>query len=696
MSKLKFTFTNILFWAGFIASILIFDNSSMLMGQTPEAASQAYRAIAIPDTIFYLLFAFATASYLFMIIYDTFVNKKRVNFALIGVSIALLTCGLIGIWMFDGMSFPTVAPDLVITELDKIKHSLSFGLFVLTIYAMIFGMVQGHPSIRRLKWLFLAIILLTLFFAVYSLVTEFPKYQAILFVDESSTLHNMFIQSVFLNPNIFAEYLLLGTCAAIGLNYFKKNALSYLTIIFFAIIQIFVCCLTTILITLVLVFLYFLLEIIFSFKKNPGLGIFKIAVMMVIYISIVLTFTLCQTYEVRGLSSFCRYLYKVLSEGNYDSFSNRTIIWETAIKIVTSNRIPLIFGFGFRNTDNILGGLLQWDGGYRIHAHNAYITILMDTGIVGLSVFVLFLGFYAYCLIRLLKKDARFAFLFAIIGLSYFALGVTSNITPFLPSAEGCLIAILYFAPVFSKYLHSIHKEAGDYIIENHHAPQLMEPRLIVRGVARFIIVVMCVIAPLFVFDQIYFDHTLLITLENAEMGCLIALLTIPYLCGLWSKKGQYRSFIPHLYLVGILMVVATGILSYYYFNELQNLPEWFKWMIPASIGGILLLAVIVYSIVLKGSFKLYLNTFAAIKTSIGSLFGVGLYMLGLYVFKFYMDVSSPITLVVISIFVIIIFYSFALITPFKDVVAITAYNNEFDCSFMKRDVVRDRLEGQL
>ena len=375
-----------------VVSILIFDDSAILMGLSPDLAANS----SVSDSVFLLLFSLAATSYLFMIIFDVFINRRRTNLVALGIIIAVFICGTLGIYLFNGMSFSGVAPTIVVTPWDKTKHILSWLLFALSVYGMIFNYVGGHPSIRRLKYLFIIFIGITYFLIGYSFSVEWTKYQAIILVKDSSELHNMGINSVFYNSNIFSQYLLIGIGASIGLNYYKKNILSYFSIAFFTIIQVFVCSLTCIIISLLATFLFFLFEIIISFKKKKGSAIFKLAIMLMVYISVILTFIMCQSYEVDGVSPFCRYLYHELIESDYNTFTSRTGIWEACFKLITMNKYTLFFGYGFRNSYTILGSYLGWPG-FHIHPHNGYINILLDTGIVGLSAFAIFVGFYIYC-----------------------------------------------------------------------------------------------------------------------------------------------------------------------------------------------------------------------------------------------------------------------------------------------------------
>ena len=75
MGKYRFTFTNILFWVGVIASILIFENITFF--DKPDI--NGFMSLGMQDAYFFMLFAIALLSYLALIIYETVFNKAKTN-----------------------------------------------------------------------------------------------------------------------------------------------------------------------------------------------------------------------------------------------------------------------------------------------------------------------------------------------------------------------------------------------------------------------------------------------------------------------------------------------------------------------------------------------------------------------------------------------------------------------------------------
>ena len=691
MGKLKFTFTNIFFWVGIICSILIFENITFFTQSDPTEPI----SLNMEEPYFFILFAIAGLCYFFLFLYESIYNRTKTNLVLLIILVALLGCGIAGIILYNGRTFDNGSPEIVIDQWSKMKHIMSFILYVLTLYSTIFYFTKNHPSIRRLSIIFVVVMLVTYFFVIYSLVTEYTKYETIANVVDPASISSQNIKSLFLNPNMYAGFLLMGICASIGLNFFKKNIFSYISIVGFAIVQVFVCSLTNIIISLGVVFVYFLVEIIVSFKKRKGIAFLKLAIMLMVYVTIVLLFVMSQTFDIKGLSPFFRFLYKELSNSNYHDFSNRTKIWETALYASNNNIFTLLFGYGFRNSEYLIGSLIGVED-YRISCHNGYLQTLVNYGIVGIAALAVFFAYYFYCLIRLMKKDTRFALLFMTIGLAYFALAVTESLIAFAPSAQGLLIGALFYLPVVNRWTHYKKKLAGDSVIEEHASPKLMEPRLMVRGTAAFIVSLMAITCSFFMFDEFRANQVIFYTLINAVVMLGFLLLTFPYLIGLFSNDGSLTKFISRLSVFGfILAALISLVISLKYIPGII-LTETFMWL-PAIIIMVFIFSfTIIYSIVSGGSFKLYLNTFIAFKTMLGSLIGVGLYLVSLYFAKGYLMVDAPIMMALVALGMMVTFYTFSLIIPFKDTLEVASYVTNFDANLMKIDVIRDRLERSV
>ena len=690
MGKYRFTFTNILFWVAIIASILVFENITFFEKGTAET----FMLPGMQDPYFFMLFGIAAFCFVALILYETFFNRAKVNKLALVVCLTVLVCGIIGIYSFNGMTFSNGAAPIVVTEWDKIKHVLSFVLFVLTVYSTVFYFNKNHPSIKRLRFLFLIIVLVTYFFVIYSIATEYRKYEMIANTKLDEEIPHVSVQSLFQKSNMFAGFILMGICAAMGLNYFKKNPLSYISIIGFSIVQVFACSLTSIIITITGTLLYFLAEIIADFKKykTGPVPFVKLTIVLIAYVAIILMFCLAQTYDVGAVTAFCRYLYRELSTSDFNSFTNRREIWEAAIGASNQNITTLLFGYGFRNSEYIVGGLMNVDD-HRISCHNGYLQLLLNFGVIGLVAFGVFVFVYLFSLIRLFRRHLRFSLIFLIIGFSYFALATMESIIAFNANATGIIIGASFYLPVINRYRHFRHKEVGDYAIDYHSSPKLLEPKLVARMSTRLILSLMAIVGVFFIFDDFRSNTHIYYSLVNASVVLGLLFFSWPYLNALWAKTGHLYKYLFHALLFVIPLALLASGSSVMIFTQGDNANQGYIWICPAAFILYLLLEISVYSIIMHGSFKLYLNTFVGIKTSLGSLIGAGGYIALAYYVRGYLIPDSMITYLLLSIGVGIFYYSFSFITPFKDLFEIVRFQGEFDANLMKIDIIRDRLE---
>ena len=67
--------------------------------------------------------------------------------------------------------------------------------------------------------------------------------------------------------------------------------------------------------------------------------------------------------------------------------------------------------------------------------------------------------------------------------------------------------------------------------------------------------------------------------------------------------------------------------------------------------------------------------------------------MVGFFIVQPYLEIDSAIVKIGVGLFTWLFFEVFTFVFPFKDTLTVFGYSDEFDCSLMKNDVIRDRLE---
>lgn len=696
MGKLRFTFTNIFFLTGVVASVLLFENLSFF---APNDANPLM-TLGMDNSYFFLTFAIAIISYAALIIYEAIYNKPKINLKILIPIATLFVSVTIGVILFDGMSFNTVTPvpDLVVDGWNKTRHILTLLTYGLTLYCLFTYFNKNNPSLKRLKYIFAAVVLFVLGITIYSVIKEYSVYEYIANRKITEPSKFSLIKSIFMNANMYSGMLLMGIASAIGLNYFKKNPLSYIAIIGFSIIQIFVNSISGVIISLTLVVVYFAIEIFNNFKDKKKYAYLSLFAYVVPLVTLVILFCLAQGYEIPVLSNFCRFMYGALSNSDFKTITQRTITWGKCGEFVATHPLQLIFGLGLNNTNRVIGGLVYDTHktvikNYTLSAHNGFVQLLMDFGIVGLLVFAFLVGYYFYMIIRLMKKHYRFALVFLIIGLAYFGYAIGESIIAFIPSAQGILIGILFYMPVFNKYKHLKNTEIVNDVIDFNKEIKLLSPELVVKYVTRFFLSLTLAVSSLFFLVEYVTNKTYNTALISAFVACLIALFTVPYIAGLLAKKGDFKYFATRMMIFTAIYIVPSLVFSLLMLIPSISLVPGFEWIIFVIFILTSGACILLYSQRYQGSFALYFNIIKTFKMIWPTLVIEGGLFILLICVRQFIIAFSPLTIILLIALFLVIFNATNLISKDPDLKAIVEFNRNIDLFYLKHNVIRDRLE---
>ena len=687
MGKLKFTLSNILFWLAIAASCLLLENVAFLSSNVHSGLN---------NTLFFLLFSMAILGYVSYFVVEHVKNHASLDYLLFAVFTIALVGGIIAIYSFTDIHFSnadgTRTFDYVLNSWDKTTQVLSLVVFIFTLYASLFFFNKNYPSIRKLIVVFIIVTVVCHFSCIYSLVAEIDK----IIYNLSMPLDTKELVSIYWNTNMFCGILLLGMLASIGLNYFKKNVYSYISLLFFETMILFSASITSIIVSLIVLVSYFLIEIIITMAKKKKRGFVFLAIYLFIVVGFILLFASSLKYELGSLSNFFKTVYNSLSNANYKNFSHRTFIWESIINFVPYNPLGLVFGYGFRNSNYIIGSFFYLAGGTdygTLSAHSGYMQVLMNFGIVGVLIYSAFIIYYFYCLIRLLKKEVRFAILFALIGLSLLAYGSMESVFLFNPNSLGIVIGVGFFLPVVNKWKHTIRPSLGDDTLKIEK-PEMLKPNLICQSLGKIFMGLTVSLVPLFAFsmfrDHEFFRYLIL----NSMVVLFLAGLTLPFITSCLSIRNTRKKFI----LISIFnFLLIAGAFSFlivrYYQNDLEMM-ENSKWVYFIIMAIVLIGECIFFGVGKRQTFKDYSYTLLGMsKNSFMGILGISILTFATYFLANKMDIySNPLTLIVYEIIAVMVFFLFSYFVPFKDQKEFIAHYNSLAVYDLKRDVVIDRL----
>ncbi len=684
MGKLKFTLSNILFWIAIIASCLLLENVPFL---TVEGGRH------LNDTHFFMLLTLAVTCYLGFFIFEHVKNKVKVDFALASFLLIGFVCALLGIWLLGNVSVTYSSTfTYSIDTWTGVKQSLSTGIFFVSLYAMLFFFNKNYPSIRKLAVIFLIIVFVAYGCCIYSLIAEFSKYSNL--VNGVSVSER--ITSFFWNPNMFAGYLLMGIIASMGLNYFKRNVFSYLSIVFFLVINFFVCSLTGMIVSLSVTFIYLLIEIIFTFRRKSSLGATLLILYLMMIVLGVVMFACALSYDLGNFSYFCKVIYQNFSIANYSNLSRRTLTWSYSLQFLSSNPMYLMFGVGYMNANYITAGLLGAHGSAIIESlssHSGYIQTLMNFGVIGTIIYFAFIVYFIYSAFRVMKTDARFSLIFLLIGLSILGYGVMESFFPFNPNVQGVLLGFAFFLPVINKWKHLRRPQLGNDAIEVSE-PETLRPDLIVKTLVKFFMACLAVLSSVFIFALVRDHYFYKFFILNFVVVFFILTLFFPFIVSCISIN---KSRIATIWLSILNFAVFAGVFSFlithFYLNRGLYNVSYIEWVYPGALTFLLGLEALILGLVKKRKGRDYVVTFVAIiKNSSMGVFGVVCVGLSTFGILDRMDVLSKLTYIIYPVISFVMYYLFSYIVPMKDQNEILAHFNLVAIHSLKKEVIRDRL----
>ena len=684
MGKLKFTLSNILLGVSLIATCLILEN----IGFTSHE-----HISGIGQPIFFMLFALAMGGYLSYFLIEHIKNKVSLDFVLVAILMMCFMGGCLAIWQFSGVSLDGIEHyEYSVTNWDKVIQTLSLITYILAIYSVLFYFNKNHPSIRKIKIVYVIIILVCLFLTIYSWIKEFD---AIVF-NLSAVDNPKMVQSLFWNPNPFSLFLLLGIFSCFGLNYFKKNVFSYVVMFYLAFFICVVASITGMAIMFASMFIYFLIEICFVIRKNTTKGLILFTIYLVILSSFVVLLACALNYDMGGLSKFLRFLYKNFADANYGDFSKRSITWNCSIDYIGQRPFNLLFGFGYQNSNRIIGGF--WYAYYGevqtswLSAHSGYIQTLMNFGLVGVITLFLFFVYYLYCFFRLLKKDARFALIYFSIGAALIVYASMESIICLGVGSLGLLIGAFFYVPMMNKWKHYKHPNLGNDVIEvNKIKP--MTSVSITKSIAKVFMGLIAVAICMFIFPLFRSEGIGIYFIVNIIVLLFICMMFVPFIISAISKRHS-RKVASILCSINFLVVSAPIVYLgvRYYFHS-----DWFasgaEWLFPVFIIIILVGETFIFGVAKSMKFKDYVSTYVgASKNSFMGLLGAGAIALVGYFVLNYLDLSSPLTYAIYPVSVLLAFYLASYLVPFKDQKQFIYEYNESLMYSMKMEVLKDRL----
>lgn len=683
MGRIRFALTNLIFWPLLIASIFFIENIALSSAEFPK----------LQDFTFYFLAGFIFVLLLIYYLLEHIKNRVKLDWVLLIFMIIFFGCGLFAIWhnpeVVNGVNNLKDTPinyEVTIPFKTKLFSSIRFGVLLIVLYTFVF--TQSRKTLRHkfLLWFAYCFIIYTIVTIAYSLIKEFDVYKNIL-SGENITVHS--VQSFYMNPNTYGGALLSGIIACAAVNLRKGRWWTYPLIIIFAFALIFTSCFTSFALAIIFVVIYLLIEIIRTFKKHPAWNIVWLILYVVIPITFVILLAVAQNDEKFFFTPFANYFDKLISNNDFGSFSGRLDIWKASLLELKNNPLHLIFGRGYGMAEIFVGPL---NGNATTRScHSGIMQILFNHGLIGLSLYVLLIGYFFYCCIRLvIKKHVKFGLYSMFFILFILVRGaIESNILMNLNVGDFTDTFIVFFPPMLL-YKQTRHPKLEKEIKTINAWQNSIQPKYMIRVITSIIIGLILVLSLSFLAPATYQHDTFKNIFLFLLIVCGVSLIFVPYLISLWYRHSSDRRFIIRLTIYTILVLVtAIGVsflLDYYFdFTMLYVL---------LGYSGALIILTLIYMPICHGSFKewwknLTIGVFVTPHLSTIIVFVIGVISITLFNSMHVLDIFN---LIIVLIALYTLYFIFWLFIPFKETKTIVKQFNDNKLFKIRRSVYKEKF----
>ena len=371
-------------------------------------------------------------------------------FILIGLGIAsiLLQPSTFNIEAVD-VNGQIIPVSLDIVDTHKLFFVFDIILILLFIYIGLFIFPKRFNTLIFIKLLGWGLFLLCLVVTIYSLVTEFDKYQGMIETVQNQITGGMksnAVKSFVINSNAVGMIMLMGIIFSCVMHSITRKIWYLFLPLFFFTEMFFSFCRTSLLIAPIIYLLYLYHYLIVTFKHRLVGKIVTICIVTVFLLSLisVLLISFFSKGEMFPVINF------LISETETSfTISGRTIIWNDTYQIIANNLpLSLIFGngFGIMNMELLVVNYINGFGEYTFPTHNSYLTLLAEGGFIYLFAY---LALLIYVLIKLCRHYKKSPVI--VIGLS---LGIVAfSIYSLIETIHYLVYAFMALAIIFDEVM---------------------------------------------------------------------------------------------------------------------------------------------------------------------------------------------------------------------------------------------------
>ncbi len=600
MGKLKFTLSNIWFWAALIGTSILAENLQFLSSNMKGGLSFA--------PVFVLSFSALICFFMFYFINHK-ENKMKVDWVLLPLFVFLGICLIIGIWAQEGGTISNIdgsETEILITTFDKVKATFASVLFLLFAYGLLFAINVTQPHSRVTLVVTYIGIIFVYVTIIYSFIVEGKQYASIF----KEGMPTGGFDSFFGNKNYYGGIIFVGIVACFLANYHKPTLFTYLTILFFSFALITTASVLPTLIMLFAVPIYLIEEVARFAVKRKWRYVVYVMFIIAIVLAAVFVFYFGTIKHWGPMESINKYLTQIINNKNFEEMSGRMPIWNKIMSVCFDSGLHAFLGHGFMVAQKYTVAYV----GVRT-THNGYIQIVYEFGVLGAIVHLLIIGYFVYALIRLMvEKRFHFAFVYGFAALCYACYNIGESSPIFFYGIKELFVTSVIFIPVMSRSKLLMHREKVEEAMNLPQVAGELEPIRLGKGLSAIIVSFMMVVVSALMCAFTYKYQLLTIIMALTLICLFIALLFIPYLVSLWYRNTDKLNFILHcvfnsLAFVLLMFGLAFPLMSRGYYQLAL-------WFVPFAGFLFLVIDMTIYALAKHGSFKEW-----AVVTFVGGLF---------------------------------------------------------------------------
>ena len=457
MGKFKYTLSNIWFWIVIAIGCFIMESIYFFTIPGVSFAHESFWILAIAGLG-------STVVYFYL---EHKKNGMKIDKVLLPVFVVAFIFFTISIWTQDGESFVWangLGENLVeFSVAEKLRYTVMLGFSMLTAYMILCTHSHNFFSKKKMVWLSIAYVAITLVNIIISFIKEFDIYKALFTGNQYGVA--LSLKSIYNNENFFGVIVLIGICACAVINHAKPNIPTFIAMAIFFIWTLLIGSGTCVICAVIFLPIYITIETCRGIKHTPiKTAIWLGAFIVLLTISITI-FVIGVKNDVDFFVNFQKHLDDLRRDqsSHFDNFTGRVAKWVVFLEYGFDNPWHFLFGRGFDYKASYLtaiaGAMNSTPATGSLSAENGFVQLFLHGGLLEVGLYVALCVYFVYCCIYLvIKKRYSYATLYLLIFVIMTMNNMLETNLFFDLGGKESFITIAFFAPVISSYKHATHK----------------------------------------------------------------------------------------------------------------------------------------------------------------------------------------------------------------------------------------------